>query len=670
MLTTAEKVAFVLVSLLSLAATGLTVRQMLALIKRGEQETELSGWPRRALEALVFTLTQRPVLRSRPTTSWFHAFVAWGFIYYFLVNFGDVLTGYLPDFQFLGQGLVGDAYRLGADLLSVAVLVGMVYFVIRRFLLSPAELSIRQQITLHPKARSGIRRDSGIVAGFILLHVGARFLGQSLLLAREGSDAWQPFASMLSGIWRPLPTSTLVVGEHVAWWIALGLILAFLPYFPRSKHLHLVVTPFNFLLKPERPSLGAPSPMEFDLEAENFGSARLETLPQSRLMDTYACIMCNRCQDVCPAYLAGTELSPSALEVNKRYEINQHLPTLAAGGESAVPLVGSVLSEDAIWSCTTCAACVEICPVGNEPMQDILDIRRHLTLDKVELPADGLSVLRELDGRGNPWGYGPDARADWAEGMDVPLLAEIGAVDVLFWVGCSGSFDPRSQRITQSVARLLQRADVDFAILGPEEICTGDPARRLGEEAAFQASVEVIGETLSQYEFNLIITACPHCFNALGKEFAQYGLELEVVHHSQYLAKLHGEGRLVLPEAARQEQSVTYHDSCYLGRYNGEYEAPRRLLRSVPGTTLREMPRNRNRGLCCGGGGGGVFYEMPVEEDIADIRLEEATSLNPDVVASACPFCMTMFDGSERAEEGSFELRDIAEVLDAAFDRG
>lgn len=668
MLTTVEKLLFPVLIALSLAATTLTVRKMLAVIGRGQAEREMSGWLRRALEALAATLSQRPVLRSRPATSWFHAFVAWGFIYYFLVNFADVLTGYLSDFQFLGSGLLGGLYRLGADLLSVAVLVGIVYFIVRRFLVHPTGLQIGQKILLHPKARTGIRRDSAIVAGFILLHVGARFLGQSLVLAREGTDPWQPFASAVAGLWSPLGERALILGEHGAWWLALGLILAFLPYFPYSKHLHLVAGPFNFLLKPERPSLGAPSPMEFDLESEFFGSDRLETLPQSRLLDTYACIMCNRCQEVCPAYSAGTELSPSALEINKRYGIKDEIHTLAAGGRSEQPLVGGVLTEDAIWSCTTCGACVEICPVGNEPMQDIIDMRRHLTLDKVELPADGMAVLRELDGRANPWGYAPDARADWAEGMDVPLMADVHRAEVLFWVGCSGSFDPRSQQITQAVARLLQRAGVDFAILGPEEQCTGDPARRLGEEAAFQASAEMIGETLSQYEFDFIVTACPHCFNALGKEYADYDLELNVVHHSQYLAKLHAEGRLQLPDQARAEQSITYHDSCYLGRYNEEYEAPRQVLKSVPGVQLQEMPRNRNRGLCCGGGGGGVFYEMPVEEEIADLRLEEAAGVQPDVVASACPFCMTMFDGSPTKDEKGLELKDIAEVLDAAFD--
>lgn len=668
MLTPVEKLLFPVLVALSLGATYQSVRLMLAVIQRGAAEGEMSGWAGRAVEALVATLSQRPVLRSRPATSWLHAFVAWGFIYYFLVNFADVLTGYLPDIHFLGTGLLGGLYRLGADLLSVAVLVGIVYFIIRRFIFNPTGLQIREDIPLHPKARKGIRRDSAIVAGFILLHVGSRFVGQSLVLAREGVDLWQPFASMVAGVWIPLSEAALIVGEHAAWWLALGLILAFLPYFPSSKHLHLVAAPFNFLLKPERPSMGAPSPMEFDLEAESFGADRLETLSQSRLLDTYACIMCNRCQEVCPAYAAGTELSPSALEINKRYQIKDEVRALAAGGRSEKPLVGGVLSEDAIWSCTTCGACVEICPVGNEPMQDIIDMRRHLTLDKVELPADGMSVLRELDGRANPWGYAPDTRADWAEGMDVPLLADKRKVEVLFWVGCSGSFDPRSQQITQAVARLLRRADVDFAILGPEEQCTGDPARRLGEEAAFQASAEMIGETLSQYEFDVIVTACPHCFNALGKEYANYDLELNVVHHSQYLAKLHAEGRLRLPDQELGERSITYHDSCYLGRYNDEYEAPRRVLKSVPGVKLQEMPRNRNRGLCCGGGGGGVFYEMPVEEEIADLRLEEAAGVQPDVVASACPFCMTMFDGSPRKDEHGLELKDIAEVLDQAFD--
>lgn len=665
MLTLVEKILFVVFALISLGWAAVGFRQITDIIRRGEEELEVPDVAKRAVDALVKTLSQQTVLNARPRTSLFHAFVAWGFFYYFLVNVGDLLEGFIPNFRFLGRGVVGGLYRLGADVLSVAVLVGIGYLIYRRFVQESPDFEIRDNVKLHPKAREGMRRDSAIVAGFILLHVGARFVGMSFRIASEGTDVWQPFASTVAMAWAPLSHTALVVGEHAAWWLALGLILAFFPYFPYTKHVHLIFAPINFLTKPERRSMGALSWMELDLDAEQFGSDRLENLPWPRLVDTFACIMCNRCQDVCPAYMAGTELSPSALEINKRYEVKGQMAALAAGEESRAPLLESIITEDAVRACTSCGACIEICPVGNEPMQDLMDLRRYMTLTEGNVPGDAVRTLRNIERRGNPWGYSPDDRMDWAEGLDVPVMADKGEADVLYWVGCSGSYDPRTQKITQAVVRLLNRAGVDFAVLGLEETCNGDPARRMGEEFGFQMATEQNSEILGQYKFNTVITACPHCFNAMGKEYADFGLDLNVVHHSQFIAELIEQGKLA--PAAKQELNITFHDSCYLGRYNGEYSAPRAVLESIPGVTLKEMPRNRERGLCCGGGGGGVFYEVPKERDIADIRMDEAAGVEPDVVASACPFCMTMFDGSQVKEEKKLQTKDIAEVLDEAM---
>jgi len=406
-------------------------------------------------------------------------------------------------------------------------------------------------------------------------------------------------------------------------------------------------------------------PMTLEVEAQRFGSDRLENLPWPRLVDAFACIMCNRCQEVCPAYAAGTRLSPAALEINKRYEIREQMAPLAAGRPSRAGLLESVIPAEAVWACTSCGACVEVCPVGNEPLQDILDLRRYLTLTEGNPPPDAAATLRNIERRGNPWGYEPGERADWAAGLRLPLMAERGEADVLFWVGCSGSYDPRSRRIVQAVARLLLRAEVDYDILGSEERCTGDPARRLGEEAGFQMQVEENGATLRRYRFKRVVTTCPHCFNALGREYADFGVELDVVHHSQLIAELAAQGRL--KPTKEQGRVVTYHDPCYLGRYNGEYEAPRRVLKQIAGLELREMARSRANGLCCGGGGGGVFNEVPAERPIPDIRLDEAAALSPAVVATACPFCVTLFEGSPRKDEARLEIKDIAELLDESL---
>lgn len=673
MLTPVEQILFVVLVAASLSLTFVGFKRIVDIVRRGGGELDFSGAPKRAFDALFKTVTQRTVLKSRLRVSLFHAFVAWGFMYYFLVNVGDLLEGYIEGFHFLGTGIIGDFYRLGSDLLSVAVLVGITFLVYRRFIKGAPEFQIRDNVTLHPKARAGgIYRDSAIVAGFITLHVGSRFMGESFQVAKEGLDPWQPFASLVSMLWATAGDTSLLVAEHAAWWLALGLILVFIPYFPYTKHLHIMAAPFNFFTNPDRRSLGALTAIDLeDPDADRIGPERIEHLQKSSLIDAFSCIMCNRCQDVCPPYAAGAPLSPAALEINKRYEINDQMQALAKGEESRSPLLESVISIEAVQACTSCGACVEICPVGNEPMQDILDIRRHLTLTEGNVPSDVAPTLRNIEKKGNPWGNSPGERAGWAEGMDVPVMADKKEAEYLFWVGCAGSFDPRAQQITQSIARLMIRADVDFAILGAEESCNGDPARRMGEEFGYQMAAEQNVGTLDKYSFDKVVTGCPHCFNALKHEYRDFGADLEVVHHTQLINELITEGKLV-PESD-STQSATYHDSCYIGRYNGEYDAPREMISSIPGMELNEMPRNRERGFCCGGGGGGVFgyYQAPKdgsseERSIPDIRMEEAAGTESETVASACPFCMIMLEGSPKKEEASLQTKDVAELVDEA----
>lgn len=668
MLTPLEQVAFLILAGTSTVLAAVGFWRALVLVREAGAEAGPRLTARRAPAALANFLTQRPVFTSRPRVALFHALVAWGFIYYGLVNLGDLLEGFLPDYRFLGHGRIGDVYRLGADVLSVGVLVGVLYLAHRRFVRRARELTFSPRVMLHPRALAGIRRDSAIVFAFIFLHVGSRFLGQSVRLAREGVDLWQPFASLASFLWMGLPVHALVALEHVTWWLALGLILLFLPYFPFSKHLHLAVAPLNMALKPPRPALGTLRPLDVGPRPTDrpFGARTLNTLPWPRLVDTLACIMCNRCQEVCPAYAAGTRLSPSALEINKRFELKDRMVHGKAARADNRALVDMVIPEDAVWACTTCAACVEICPVANEPMQDIVDIRRFLVLDEGRPPTRAGQVLRNLRYAGNPWGENPETRGDWALDLGVPLLREKGACEVLFWAGCQGSFDPRGKEISRAVVHLLQRAGVDVAILGEEEWCTGDAARRMGEEHLFQTCVKRNAATFHRYRIGKVVTACPHCFNALRHEYRDFGVTLEVMHHTQYLRSLVEEGRLAFRNG--QQMTVTFHDPCYLGRHNGEVEAPRALLAALPGLSYKEMPRHGARSFCCGGGGGGVFFDVEGERRIPDLRLEEARSLNPDVVVTACPFCMTMFEGSTRKE--GMEIRDIAEIMIRTMDDG
>ena len=372
--------------------------------------------------------------------------IAWGFIFYALVNFADVVYG-LFNVRLLGSGLAADSYRLTADIASVAVLVGMVYFLARRFVFNSADLQYRDNIPLLDSVkRGGPRQDSLIVGCFILLHVGFRFIGESLYVAQHGPDPFQPFGTMVSRLWSGWDEAALVAGQHLSWWLAIGLILLFLPYFPYTKHFHLIMSGVNFLTKPTRTSLGALEPINFEDETiEEFGVSRIEELPWTHLVDAYSCIMCNRCQDACPAYVTGKDLSPAALEVNKRYYLNANLKALASGTPSDRPLLDFATSKAAMWACTACGACIDICPVGNEPMFDIMYLRRRQVLMENDFPPQLQQAYRGMERNGNPWNLSATDRMAWAEGLDIPTVDDVAEPDLLWWVGCAPAYDPRAR---------------------------------------------------------------------------------------------------------------------------------------------------------------------------------------------------------------------------------
>jgi len=408
MLTDVEKMLFVLLALLAFGASYTGFLEMYQIIHRGQGQLRSRNFFRRAWNALTIYLSQRTTFKTRRLTSLFHWGVVLGFTWYFLVNLLDLLLGFLPNFEhsLLSLGGVYDAYRLLTDCLSLTVLVGVIYFILRRLYLPNRQaLQFNEHILLHPQVRQGaVRRDSMIVAVFILLHVGARFLGESVAVAQQGADAFMPFATAAAGIWAGLHVDALEVMRHLWWWVALGGILIFLPYFPHTKHVHLLMAPLNFLTRPQRRSLGELAPLDFEDETiEQFGVNRLEDLHKTQLLDGFACIMCNRCQDVCPAYVTGKELSPAALEINKRYYMKEHWDALAGGQTSDWSLGGSLLSESALWACTACGACIDICPVGNEPMFDILDIRRDAVLMGSEFPHELQGAFNGMERQGNPW---------------------------------------------------------------------------------------------------------------------------------------------------------------------------------------------------------------------------------------------------------------------------
>ena len=666
MLTNIERGLFIIFVCVSLGLSYTTFSKMFKAIGRGSQPLNwidvLKNWPK----GLAIFLSQKTLFKTRPVIGAIHSGVAWGFTFYLMVNIIDVMYGMIPEFHFFPDHFIGNAYRLFVDIFTITVLFGVIFFVIRRFIAKDKKLNINEPVLLSDSARKGIKRDSFLVGSFIILHVGFRFIGASVEIALNGTDWYQPCATIFASAWSGLSQYNLIIMEHVAWWIALGLIVGFLPYFPYSKHAHLFMGPLNYMAAVERRS---PSTLEImDLEdesVEQFGANKLEHLPQKELLDAYACIMCNRCQDICPAYETGKELSPAAIEINKRYHLNENLKEFSEGAQSLDSLSNWMLSEEAAWSCTTCGFCIEVCPVGNEPMVDILRMRQDLVLMESNFPREAMDVFDKIENYGNPWGMSPQERELWTEGLDVPVMREKKQAEYLYWAGCSGAYDDRGRDISRSVAKILNKAGVDYGILGNEESCTGDSARRIGNEYLFQMQAAQNIETFEKYGIKKIITQCPHCLTTLKNDYGEIGTELEVQHHSEFISDLIDNGTIEPKNNITDD--FTFHDACYVGRHHGEYDAPRNVLQSVLSeeSKIVEMPRNKDQSFCCGAGGGNMWYEIKKGKRINVERFEEAAETGVKKVATSCNFCMIMMEDAKKVtgHDQDMEVYDISELV-------
>ena len=666
MLSNLERLIFIILTLTSFGLAWFSFGRMFKAIGRGSDPLDwkkiIKNWPK----GLAVFISQKTLFKTRPIVGAIHAGVAWGFTLYLLVNIIDVMYGMIPGFHFFPNSFIGDLYRFFVDVFTMVVLLGVLLLLIRRFISKDQKLITNEPVLLSDAAKKGIKIDSLLVGTFIILHVGFRFIGASFEVALNGQDWSQPGATLLSYSWVGLSTDSLIFGEHLGWWMALGLILGFLPYFPYSKHAHLFMGPLNYMAKVDRRSLSTLEIMDLEDETtEQFGAGKLEHLPQKELLDGYACIMCNRCQDACPAYYTGKELSPSALEINKRYYLNENLKEFSEGADSLEGLSKWMLSEEAAWSCTTCGFCIEVCPVGNEPMVDILRMRQDLVLMESNFPRDAMETFDKIENYGNPWGMSPNDREKWTEGMEVPKMREKGSAEYLYWAGCSGAYDDRGKDISRSVAKIMNESGVDYAILGNEETCTGDSARRIGNEYLFQMQAAQNMENFDKYGVKKIVTQCPHCLTTLKNDYGEIGAELEVVHHSEFIADLIKEGK-ISPEKSLEED-ITFHDACYVGRHHGEYDAPRDVLQSVMGedAKLVEMPRNKKESFCCGAGGGNMWYDIDKGKRINVERFEEAIDTGVKKVATSCNFCMIMMEDARKVtgQDEKMEVYDISELV-------
>ena len=565
---------------------------------------------------------------------------------------------------------------LGQNLVSVAVLVAIAYAYGRRLVTHPTRLTFS--------------RDALIILGLIAGVVATGLLSEAFRIAGEGDPyrGWAVVSGPLGGwLAGAAGAEALRAGFLASWWAHAVIVCTFLVYLPGSKHLHIATSFFNVTLRKLGPRGRLPM---LELEtAERFGVRTLTDLGWKDLLDGFTCTECGRCQAECPAWATGKPLNPKSFIMGIRemaVEAEAGLPLipdgeagravgLAAGLRPELlerPIVGAAIPYEAVWDCTTCGACVEACPVLIEHVDKIVDLRRQMVLEESRFPAELTAAFRNLESLGNPWGIPRAQRFDWTRDLPfaVPLAADVaaegqfGELDVLYWVGCAGAFDERNRRVTRAVVACLDAAGVRFAVLGAEETCTGDPARRLGNEYVFQLLAQENIARLDRYGPPTILTACPHCFNTLANEYGQLGGHYRVVHHSQYLARLVREGRL--RPAGGDGCRVAFHDPCYLSRYNGIESAPRAVVSAVPGVELVEMERHGRRTFCCGAGGGRMWMEEPAGQRVNEERTRQALASGADVVATACPFCLVMLrDGLAGAADGTdgMQALDLAEVL-------
>jgi Fe-S oxidoreductase len=696
-----QKIAFLLFAAVTLALGFWGFYRLYLRIRRGtaDPEARFNHLPRRFFYALITTLTQQRTFKKRPTIGLVHSFIFYGFVFYGLVNLVDAAEGFLPissgqiSFSFSPPALnqaflytlitVLTTYSFLADVLSFLVLLGVVALVIRRFALpSRADFRFNPRTLLHKDVQQEkITRDSLIVSAFILFHVGSRAIGAAARIAAEGPSYHEPFATLISHLFTPANAEAFRI---FGYWGALGSVLAFLAYFPYTKHIHIFMAPAKYFVERE-PTSGVLPPVALNLEADSeaeeanaktIGAAKLEDLAWPRLLDAYACIQCNRCQDVCPATATGKSLSPAALEINKRMELNDLAAAQSPFSFTAAPfekdapsphpLLKFALTPEAAWACTTCGACMEVCPTQNEQMLDIIDIRRNQVMIEGEFPSQLQSAFRGMERAQNPWGINHEQRLAWADGLNVKTTDENPNPDVLYWVGCAASYDPQAQKTARAFVELLTHAEVNFAVLGKKECCTGDSARRAGNEYLYRQLADKNVSTLNTVQPKLIVASCPHCMNSIGHEYKQIGGDYKVLHHTEYLETLVANKQLT---PAPSQATITYHDPCYLGRHNGVYEAPRNLLNILSNSTP-ELPRNKENSFCCGAGGAQFWKEEEEgNERISDNRFREAQqTLAPaageKVLAVGCPFCKSMLGSTpSKADHEDIVIKDVAELL-------
>lgn len=634
-----------------------------------------STWKKRLENTLVYAFGQKKFFLGEQPAGWMHVLLFWGFVVLLLQVITMFVRGWIPDFYLPGlspEGL-GGPYGFLKDLCEVGVLiaasVGLYRWGVSRpqrlMGILPAEAKLRSQS--HWEAFVILLFIVGIMVSGLLYDAG-RFVA----LANEPDifweKAWQPVSLALSRLF----SGNIALAETVSqasWWIHNGIILVFVNLLPRSKHFHIITAIPNVFFGKVEP-FGRLPKKNFEAEGALFGRSQPIHFTRKQVLDMYSCTECGRCSSVCPATATGKTLAPRQFLVNLRdtlYADQQRLIKRQANGDGEWDVVvgeGKAVIDDVIWSCNACRACEEACPVNIEYIDKIVDIRQHLVQEAARFPNELSVAFRGLENQSNPWGISSAERDQWAQGLEVPKISEQSEIDYLYYVGCGGSFDKKNQSNSQSLVKILKSAGVRFAIMGSEELCNGETARRLGNEYLYQTMAEALVAKIQSYGVKKILVNCPHCFNTFANEYPDFGAKWEVIRAADLVRQLVIQGKITM-KTEGFDKRIVYHDSCYYGRMNQVYEEPRDLLKSVPGVTVHEVPQSRANSMCCGAGGGRMWLEEDKNQRVNIARTEQLLTQNPDVIATSCPFCKIMVGSAvnEKGMEKQVKVMDVMEVV-------
>jgi Fe-S oxidoreductase/nitrate reductase gamma subunit len=647
---------FVLATLVAVLALAWSLTRKIAVLAAGRHERPFDRWGERLRGVVVFFIGQRRMFQE-PLAGVMHGLIFWGFLVFSVRSLAVVWEGFSGGREVvLLQTAAGHAYLLSKDIFAALVLVGVGIAAWRRLVTRPARLEY-----------SG---DAWVILCLIatLMVTDVAADGARIAGGAPGPWAWTPVSALVGGALAGTSAPALHHLYAALWWLHVAALYVFANYLPYSKHFHVYTSLPNVALRPlDEPGRLVKMDLENIGEGTTLGVAKITDLSWKQLLDLYTCTECGRCTVVCPTTITKKPLVPRDLTIALRDHLNAASgEILRAPGEGtgkpARGLAGDVISADTVWACTTCRWCEEACPLFISYVDRIVEMRRHLVLEQADFPGEAEPAFRGMEINGNPWQLAAETRADWARGLGVPLASDGSEFEVLFWVGCAGSYDDAGKKTSQATVRLLQAAGVRFAILGPEERCTGDAARRLGNEYLFQTLAQGNVETLDRRGVKTIVTNCPHCFNTLAHEYPDFGGHYDVKHGTQLVAELIAAGRLRL--TAEVHRALTFHDPCYLGRTNGEYDAPRRVLASIPGLAVKEAPLSRSHAMCCGAGGGRMWLEEKLGERINQTRFRQLQASGVDDVAVACPFCAVMVGNAQ--QELGLESAQTVDVLTLA----